>query len=72
VKNLSISQKKQNNLSLLSKRLLKISKTELNVILEFEEKLRKGVEGPLTKFLNSVSGINNGISAFWDSYKRRL
>jgi uncharacterized protein YoxC len=47
-------------------------KDRINVILEFEEKLRKGVEGPLTKLLNSLSGINNGVNAFWDNYKRRL
>jgi uncharacterized protein YoxC len=46
-------------------------KDRIDVILEFEEKLRKGVEGPLTKLLNSISGVSNGINAFWDSYKRR-
>jgi uncharacterized protein YoxC len=47
-------------------------KDRINTILELEEKLRKGVEGPLTKLLNTLSGIGNGINAFWDSYKRRL
>ena len=46
-------------------------KDRINVILELEEKLRRGVEGPLTKLLNSVSGVSNGINAFWDNYKRR-
>jgi uncharacterized protein YoxC len=47
-------------------------KDRIDVILAFEEKLRKGVEGPLSKLLNSLSGISNGVNAFWDTYKRRL
>jgi uncharacterized protein YoxC len=43
----------------------------VEVILAFEEKVRMGVEGPVFKFLNSISGINNGINAFWNTYKRR-
>jgi uncharacterized protein YoxC len=46
-------------------------KDRINVILELEEKLRRGVEGPLSKLLNTVSGVSNGINAFWDNYKRR-
>ena len=53
------------------KELIEDIKDRINVALEFEDKLRKGVEGPLTKLLNSISGISNGINAFWDSYKRR-
>ena len=54
------------------KELVEDIKDRINVALEFEDKLRKGVEGPLTKLLNSISGISNGINAFWDTYKRRL
>ena len=46
-------------------------KDRIDVILEFEEKLRNGVEGPLSKLLNSLSGISNGINTFWTTYKRR-
>ena len=46
-------------------------KDRVEVILAFEEKIRKGVEGPVFTFINSISGINNGISAFWNTYKRR-
>ena len=56
---------------IIVKELVEDIKDRINIILEFEEKLRKGVEGPLTKLLNSVSGISNGVNAFWDSYKRR-
>ena len=57
---------------IIVKEVVEDIKDRINVILEFEEKLRKGVEGPLTKLLNSVSGISNGIKAFGNSYKRRL
>jgi uncharacterized protein YoxC len=57
---------------IIVKEVVKDIKDRIDVILEFEEKLRKGVEGPLTKLLNSLSGITNGINAFWDTYKRRL
>ena len=57
---------------IIVKEVVEDIKDRIDLILEFEEKLRNGVEGPLTKILNSVSGISNGINAFWDSYKRRL
>ena len=57
---------------IIVKEVVEDIKDRIDVILEFEEKLRKGVEGPLSKLLNTVSGISNGINAFWDSYKRRL
>jgi uncharacterized protein YoxC len=57
---------------IIVKEVVEDIKDRINVILEFEEKLIQGVNGPLTKLLNSISGISNGINAFWDSYKRRL
>ena len=57
---------------IIVKEVVEDIKDRIDVILEFEDKLRKGVEGPLTKLLNSISGISNGINAFWDSYKRRF
>jgi uncharacterized protein YoxC len=57
---------------IMVKEVVEDIKDRIDVILEFEDKLRKGVEGPLTKLLNSLSGISNGITAFGSSYKRRL
>ena len=57
---------------IIVKEVVEDIKDRINVILEFEEKIRKGVEAPLTKLLNSISGISNGIKAFGNSYKRRL
>ena len=57
---------------IIVKEVVEDIKDRIDIILEFEEKLRKGVEGPLTKLLNTLSGINNGVNAFGDNYKRRL
>ena len=57
---------------IIVKEVVEDIKDRIDIILEFENKLRRGVEGPLTKLLNSLSGISNGINAFGDSYKRRL
>jgi uncharacterized protein YoxC len=43
----------------------------VEVILAFEEKMRKGVEGPVMKIIYSISGISNGINTFWNTYKKR-
>jgi uncharacterized protein YoxC len=56
---------------IIVKEVVEDIKDRIDVILDFEERLRKSVEGPLTKFLNTFPGISNGINAFWDSYKRR-
>ena len=56
---------------IIVKEVVEDIKNRIDVILEFEEKLRKGVEGPLTKFLNTLSGIRNGLKAFGNSYGRR-
>jgi len=57
---------------IIVKEVVEDIKDRINVILEFEEKLMHGINDPLTKLLNSISGISNGINAFWDIYKRRL
>ena len=56
---------------IIVKEVIEDIKDRIDVILDFEEKLRKGVEGPLSKFLNTLSGISNGLKAFWNSYGRR-
>jgi uncharacterized protein YoxC len=56
---------------IIVKEVIEDIKDRIDVILDFEEKLRKGVEGPLSKFLNTLSGISNGLKAFGNSYGRR-
>jgi uncharacterized protein YoxC len=56
---------------MIAKDIMDDIKDRVEVILAFEEKIRTGVEGPVFKFLSSVLGINNGISAFWNTFKKR-
>jgi uncharacterized protein YoxC len=56
---------------ILVKEVVEDIKDRINTILDFEEKIRRGVEGPVSKLFNSLSGINNAVNAFWDSYRRR-
>jgi uncharacterized protein YoxC len=57
---------------IIVKEVVEDIKDRINVILEFEEKLIHGIHDPLINLLNSISGISNGINAFWNTYKRRL
>lgn len=43
----------------------------VDTILNFEEKLRSGLEGPVLDFVKGFSAISNGISTFWKVYRRR-
>ncbi|MDR3628107.1 MAG: DUF948 domain-containing protein [Ignavibacteriaceae bacterium] len=43
----------------------------VDTVLNFEEKLRSGLEGPVLDFVKGFSAISNGISTFWKVYRRR-
>ena len=43
----------------------------VDTILDLEEKIRRGFEGPVLDVIKSLSAIVNGISAFWSAYKRK-
>lgn len=46
-------------------------KDRVDDILEFEDKIRKGLEGPVLNFVTNFSGFLNGVNAFWKAYKRK-
>jgi uncharacterized protein YoxC len=39
-------------------------------ILLLEEKLRRGVEEPVTGLIKNLSAIFNGVNSFWKTYKK--
>jgi archaellum component FlaC len=39
-------------------------------ILEFEEKIRAGIEGPISGFLNQIKAISNGVNTFLSYLKK--
>jgi uncharacterized protein YoxC len=43
----------------------------VDTILDLEEKIRRGFEGPVLDFIKGFSAIANGISAFWNAYRRK-
>lgn len=45
-------------------------KDRVEKILEFEEKLRAGIDGPISGFLNQLRAISNGVSTFLSTLKK--
>jgi len=43
----------------------------VDTILELEEKVREGFSGPVLDLIKSFSAIANGVSAFWNAYKKK-
>jgi len=42
----------------------------VNVILDFEEKIRAGIEGPVMGFINQIKAISNGVNTFLNYLKK--
>lgn len=45
-------------------------KHRIDMILGFEERIRRGIEEPVLGLVRNVSAIVNGANAFWNSYKK--
>ena len=45
------------------------AKEHADKILELEEKVRRGVEEPVSDLIKNLSAIVNGINTFWNTYK---
>lgn len=45
-------------------------KRRVDMILGFEERIRRGIEEPVTGLLRNVSAIANGINTFWHTYRK--
>ena len=45
-------------------------KNRVETILEFEEKIRAGIEGPISGFLNQIKAISNGVNTFLNYLKK--
>lgn len=43
-------------------------KDRVDQILEFEEKLRDGIERPASEILNTLAAVSNGVKTFWNAY----
>jgi uncharacterized protein YoxC len=45
-------------------------KHRVNMILGFEERIRRGIEEPVLGLVKNFSAVVNGVNAFWNSYKK--
>jgi predicted PurR-regulated permease PerM len=45
-------------------------KDRVDTILKFEEKIRAGIDGPISGFLNQLKAISNGVSTFLNYLKK--
>lgn len=45
-------------------------KNRVDMILSFEEKIRRGIEEPVFGLIRNISAVVNGVNAFWNSYKK--
>jgi len=45
-------------------------KHRVDMILGFEERIRRGIEEPVLGLVRNVSAVVNGVNAFWNSYKK--
>jgi uncharacterized protein YoxC len=43
-------------------------KERVNHILDFEEKIREGIERPASEILNTFAAVSNGVKTFWNAY----
>jgi archaellum component FlaC len=77
VSSLSDLTSKLSDLSDQAKRQLEATKgivfsvrDRVEKILEFEEKIRDGINGPISGFLNQLRAISNGVSTFLSYLKK--
>ena len=45
-------------------------KHRVDMILGFEERIRKGIEEPVLGLVRNMSAVVNGVNAFWNAYKK--
>ena len=54
----------------ISKRIVTDVKDRVDLILNYEEKIREGVEGPVFGLIKNLSAISKGIDTFWKTFKK--
>ena len=54
-----------------SKNIVLSIKDRVDKILEFEEYVRKGIEGPVRTFIREIMAINNGINTFLTKFRNK-
>ena len=54
----------------ITKSIVTDVKDRVDTILNYEEKIREGIEGPVFGLVKNLSAIANGIETFWRTFKK--
>lgn len=55
----------------LSKNVITNVKDRVDTILNFEENVRKGIEGPVMSFIREIAALNNGLVTFLGYFRNK-
>jgi uncharacterized protein YoxC len=55
----------------ISKNVVTSIKDRVDTILEFESKVRGGVEGPVMSLISEITALNNGLNAFLNVFRKK-
>lgn len=54
----------------MTKSIVTDVKDRVDLILNYEERIREGIEGPVFGLLKNLSAIAKGFEAFWKTFKK--
>lgn len=55
----------------ISKNVVLSIKERVDTILQFEEKVRRGIEGPVMSFIQEITALNNGLNTFLSYFRKK-
>lgn len=55
----------------ISKNVVLSVKDRVDTILNFEEKVRRGIEGPVMSFIKEITALNNGLVTFLSYFRKK-
>ena len=55
----------------ISKNVVLSIKDRVDTILNFEDKVRRGIEGPVMLFIKEITALNNGLNTFLSYFRKK-
>lgn len=55
----------------ISKNVVLSIKERVDTILNFEDKVRRGIEGPVMSFIKEITALNNGLNTFLSYFRKK-
>lgn len=55
----------------ISRNVVTSIKDRVDTILQFEENVRSGIEGPVMSFINEITALNNGLKTFLSYFRKK-